>query len=142
MKEEFNECNACGQPYSYLLSGIGCNDKNNNKVYCSDCMDILNPVLKKIPKIYGKLYIDSNDYSLEEFLLERERQYTKSLLRLVQVFPELTKNDFSDSTSTFRIEMPNNKIYLVCYWKSSKKIESIRKEVKGYFKDIKEEYNQ
>ena len=139
MKVCLNFCKNCGAEYRYQASGshwsLDTPKEYNDFDYCPECKKVIVDVLVKIPKKTEIRCIDTNDFTLDELLLKQE-EYNNTLKlqqngfpTTQQIFLSVTKADLSDITTTKKINI-NNIDYYYTYWKKSKEVISIKKEVR------------
>lgn len=109
----------------------------NHELYCQDCMVKISPVLKSIPQVYGKTWVESDQYTLDELKIAYTNYFTdrskNNILVARQLFAELTNIESNDRTVTNIVPMPDGD-YRFSYWNNSNEVVSIEKMTVGYFK--------
>jgi len=60
-------CKHCNTVYGYQASGTGCDNKDNDPIYCPDCMHIINNVLLKVPIKFERKTLPTKEVTIEEF---------------------------------------------------------------------------
>ena len=139
MRVCINFCENCGVEYKFQASGnywsLDTEEKYNDFKHCSECKKAIIEALIKIPKKTELRYIDTNEYSLDEYFL-KDKEYVESFKNENNMFPiarrvfsGLVKDDFSDSTYTSEIKI-NGQKYIYSYWGNSKEFIKATKQVR------------
>jgi hypothetical protein len=113
---------------------MGCNEKENNDLYCPDCMGVMVEALESVPVKFKKRWVETTDYTRKDIVShqeERERLAGHPVLKRMMFGLVDTKTGENEKTVCELMKEPSSRrrfYYRVSWWESTGE-EKITKEI-------------